>query len=88
MATREQIAANRKNAKKSTGPKSEAGKDRARFNGLRHGLRAEEVVLPSEDTAEFQARVKRMRMVFRAITLLGLALILLVLGGVAALFLF
>ena len=57
MATREQVAANRKNAKKSTGPRSPAGKARVRLNGLRHGLRAEEVVLPSEDAAEFEAFV-------------------------------
>jgi hypothetical protein len=57
MATKEQIAANRKNAKQSTGPKSPAGKDKARLNRLTHGLRAEQVVLPSEDSAEFQAFV-------------------------------
>ena len=57
MATKEQVAANRENAKKSTGPKSPAGKARARLNGLTHGLRAEEVVLPSEDAAEFEAFV-------------------------------
>jgi len=52
MATREQIEANRKNAKKSTGP---GRTDRTRFNGLKHGLRAEQVVLPGEDRAEFEA---------------------------------
>ncbi|HEY2155993.1 MAG TPA: hypothetical protein VGH33_10210 [Isosphaeraceae bacterium] len=57
MATKEQIAANRKNARKSTGPKSPAGKDQVKFNGLRHGLRAEAVVLPSEDDNEFKAFV-------------------------------
>ena len=39
MATREQIEANRKNAQKSTGPRDT---DRTRFNGLKHGLRAEQ----------------------------------------------
>lgn len=34
------MAANRANARKSTGPKSTEGKDRVRFNGLRHGQRA------------------------------------------------
>ena len=34
------MAANRANARKSTGPKSQEGKDRVRFNGLRHGQRA------------------------------------------------
>jgi hypothetical protein len=33
------LAANRRNAQKSTGPRSEAGKRRVRLNGLKHGLR-------------------------------------------------
>ena len=32
------IASNRKNAQKSTGPRSEAGRERSRRNALRHGL--------------------------------------------------
>ncbi len=55
MATQAQIDANRKNALKSTGPKSQPGKEKTRFNGLKHGLRAEQVVLPGEDPAEFEA---------------------------------
>jgi hypothetical protein len=55
MATPKQIAANQRNAQKSTGPKSRPGKDKTRFNGLKHGLRAEQVVLPGESDAEFQA---------------------------------
>ena len=38
MASDRQIAANRKNAKKSTGPSSEAGKRRSAKNAFRHGL--------------------------------------------------
>ncbi len=55
MATRAQIDANRKNALKSTGPKSPEGKGRARMNRLTHGLRAERGALPTEDPAEFGA---------------------------------
>ena len=40
MATTRQIAANRRNAIKSTGPKSRAGKQRVRNNALKHGLAA------------------------------------------------
>jgi hypothetical protein len=40
MATERQIAANRANAKKSTGPKSRAGKARASANSRQHGLAA------------------------------------------------
>jgi len=38
MASERQIAANRRNAKKSTGPKSESGKKRSSKNPFRHGL--------------------------------------------------
>jgi hypothetical protein len=38
MATERQIAANRRNAGKSTGPRSRAGKQRARGNAYQHGL--------------------------------------------------
>ncbi len=38
MATEMQIAANRANAKRSTGPKTAAGKQRSSGNAFRHGL--------------------------------------------------
>jgi hypothetical protein len=38
MASEKQIAANRRNARNSTGPKTIAGKKRASLNALRHGL--------------------------------------------------
>lgn len=54
MATQSQIDANRLNAQKSTGPRTEAGKEQVRRNALKHGLRAETIrVLPHEDSAEF-----------------------------------
>jgi hypothetical protein len=40
MATERQIAANRRNAGKSTGPRSRAGKKRSRHNAYSHGLTA------------------------------------------------
>jgi hypothetical protein len=49
MASQKQIDANRRNAQKSTGPVTEAGKAVAKFNALRHGMTAESAVLPYED---------------------------------------
>jgi hypothetical protein len=54
MPTLKQIEANRRNALKGTGPKTQAGKAAVRLNSLRHGLRARTVVLPGEDPREFQ----------------------------------
>jgi hypothetical protein len=54
MAAERQIAANRQNAKKSTGPRSEIGKQRSRRNAFRHGLAAESVVTAFEDQAAYR----------------------------------
>ena len=40
MASDRQIAANRRNARRSTGPRSAAGRTRSRRNSFRHGLAA------------------------------------------------
>ncbi len=55
--SQERIDANRRNAKKSTGPRTSEGKARSRFNGLKHGLTTNVAVLPGEDPAEYDARV-------------------------------
>ena len=47
-----QVAANRRNAKKNTGPKTEAGKKTVSRNALKHGLRAANGLLPDEDPQE------------------------------------
>jgi hypothetical protein len=38
MASEKQIAADRRNAQKSTGPRTEGGKSRSRMNAFRHGF--------------------------------------------------
>jgi hypothetical protein len=54
MASRRQIAANRRNARKSTGPRTSAGKLRSRQNATRHGLTAETVVTVFENPTDYQ----------------------------------
>ncbi len=53
MLSEKQLEANRANAQKSTGPKTEAGKKRSALNATRHGLTGQVVVLPEEDLAAF-----------------------------------
>ncbi len=48
MANDRQILANRLNALKSTGPRSSAGKARSRQNAVKHGLTAQQLLLPGE----------------------------------------
>ena len=55
MASPAQIAANRANAQKSTGPRSVEGKSVSRFNALKHGIDAASVIIPGEDSAEYQS---------------------------------
>jgi len=49
-----QVQGNRLNALKSTGPRTEQGKQRSRQNALRHGLTAETVITTLETAADYQ----------------------------------
>ena len=57
MPTKAQMKANRKNAKKSTGPRTEEGKTRSAKNALKHGLLARDTVMPGEDPADFDRQL-------------------------------
>jgi len=59
------IEANRKNAQKSTGPKTEAGKAVSRFNAVKHGACAKTTVLPTEDAEAYEERRRRWHEDFR-----------------------
>lgn len=48
------IAANQANARKSTGPKTGGGKNRARLNALKTGFFAKELHISEEDRREFE----------------------------------
>ena len=65
MTTPAQIEANRRNAQKSTGPKTAQGRAVVSLNGLRHGLRAETAVLPFEDPAQFAKLKQELQAEFR-----------------------
>ena len=55
MTTYKQIEANRRNARRSTGPITAAGKLRSRRNAVRHGLTAETVIGALEDAEDYKA---------------------------------
>ena len=65
MTTQKQLIANRRNAKCSTGPTTDEGRQRSRLNALKHGLAAQEITIMGEDPeeldklyAEFEAAQK------------------------------
>jgi hypothetical protein len=51
--------ANRANARLSTGPRTESGKQRSSLNALRHGLTAQTAVLPNEDPETYQRHIQQ-----------------------------
>ena len=55
MTTLKQVEANRRNARHSTGPVTERGKQRSRCNAVRHGLTAETVIGALEDADDYKA---------------------------------
>ncbi len=61
MTTEAQVAANRLNAQKSTGPRTAEGKAAVTGNAVQHGLRAQAVVLPGEDGQEYARYRGQMR---------------------------
>ena len=54
MSSEKKIKANRLNSKKSTGPKSLAGKRRSSLNSIKHGLTCEKNVAVGENKQEFE----------------------------------
>jgi hypothetical protein len=55
----DRAAINRANSQHSTGPRTEAGKQRSSLNALSHGLTAASAVLPSEDPAAYETHRRR-----------------------------
>jgi hypothetical protein len=62
MTSDKKAQANRRNALKSTGPKTPEGKAAVRLNALRHGMRSEElIILPGEDEEALRELSERLR---------------------------
>ena len=57
MATPNQIAANKQNAQKSSGPKTPEGKATSSLNRLSHGFASHATIIPGENPEEFKALV-------------------------------
>ena len=60
MTSEARIAANRRNAEKSTGPRTPEGKAVVAQNAVKHGLWARQAVLKDEDPQEFELHRTRM----------------------------
>jgi hypothetical protein len=65
MTSEKQIESNRRNAQKSTGPKTAEGKSRSRLNAFKHGMSATGFVIPAgqakENLDEFQGLLAALR---------------------------
>jgi hypothetical protein len=61
MTSDKQAQANRRNALKSTGPKTPEGKAAVHHNATKHGLLSQEVLLPEEDAAALEKLGERLR---------------------------
>jgi hypothetical protein len=55
MTSFRQFEANRSNALRSSGPRTDDGKRRSRLNAVRHGLTSETVVANLEDSEDYKA---------------------------------
>ena len=70
MSTKAQRRANKQNAKHSTGPRTDQGKQICSQNALKHGLRSKYPVIPGEDPAEYQHKLDQLRADIRPVNAL------------------
>lgn len=61
MTSQRRLDANRRNAQKSTGPRTPAGKAVVALNAMKHGIFSGETLLAHDSEAEFLAFAKRLR---------------------------
>lgn len=55
MTTDKQIVANRQNALKSTGPRTQEGKELTRRNSIKHGLLSKDLIIREENSRDLHA---------------------------------
>jgi hypothetical protein len=60
MSSASQVLASRRNAQRSTGPRTEEGKEVVSQNAVRHGLSATRDVIPGEDQEQFERHRREM----------------------------
>jgi len=75
MTTGKQAAANKANAKKSTGPKTAAGKATVAGNAISHGILSKRLFLEDESPDDFQALQDDLRQALRPMGALELVLV-------------
>ena len=76
MTSLRQIESNRRNAQKSTGPKTDDGKARASRSAVRHGLTAETVIKLLEDPDDYRAFEQAVTADYDAVTAVERELVL------------
>jgi hypothetical protein len=60
MASPAQILANRENARQSSGPKTDTGKQTSSRNAIRQGLTSTQIVIPGEDQSAYEELLRGM----------------------------
>jgi hypothetical protein len=74
-SSEKKIAANRENARRSTGPKTKLGKSRTKNNALTHGVYATNSLIPGEDAELYEAIKSEQRSIFKPKTFIEKALV-------------
>ena len=75
MTTEKKAASNRRNAQKSTGPRSAAGKTLVSRNALKHGLLSRHLIAEGESQEEFSDLLRLLLDEFRPVGLVEHALV-------------
>ena len=74
-STEQRIAANRANARKSTGPRSAEGKIEAKKNATRHGLLSTRLLLDDECSSEFETLLAELQAALGPVGFMELAIV-------------